>query len=434
MVDRSRRDVLQFSGALLGGIAAGSTVTAAESTDRFIVQTKGRRGLDGFDVVHEMPGVDFAVVRGSKDELRKSGSVKSFAPDIEVQAPNPATEPESADADATPTDEPFYPLQWDKQVQDLQEVHETTQGEGTRVAVLDTGIPESHPDFQSSLNTELSQDFTGTGTHEPRGLQYHGTHVGGIIAADDNGSGIVGSAPGTDLVDCRVFEALGGGASFADILAAIVYATSVDSDVANLSLGAYPIPRQGFGEFYGKVLNSIMTYANKQGTLLVIAAGNDGANLQQDKNLISLPNEGAQALSVAATTSVGFNPAKGTAENPGFQPASYTNYGTNAITLAAPGGDVPAGGGTSDLLFSAIPQAAADAFFGEGAPPYAYLAGTSMAAPQVAGAAALVKSANPEYNANQVEAALKRAADVPSGYDKSYYGSGYLNVLDALDE
>jgi subtilisin family serine protease len=434
MVDRSRRDVLQFSGALLGGIAAGSTVTAAESTDRFIVQTKGRRGLDGFDVVHEMPGVDFAVVRGSKDELRKSGSVKSFAPDIEVQAPNPATEPESADADATPTDEPFYPLQWDKQVQDLQEVHETTQGEGTRVAVLDTGIPESHPDFQSSLNTELSQDFTGTGTHEPRGLQYHGTHVGGIIAADDNGSGIVGSAPGTDLVDCRVFEALGGGASFADILAAIVYATSVDSDVANLSLGAYPIPRQGFGEFYGKVLNSIMTYANKQGTLLVIAAGNDGANLQQDKNLISLPNEGAQALSVAATTSVGFNPAKGTAENPGFQPASYTNYGTNAITLAAPGGDVPAGGGTSDLLFSAFPQAAADAFFGEGAPPYAYLAGTSMAAPQVAGAAALVKSANPEYNANQVEAALKRAADVPSGYDKSYYGSGYLNVLDALDE
>lgn len=434
MVDRSRRDVLQFSGALLGGIAVGSTVTAAESSDRFIVETSGRKGLGGLDVVHEMPGVDFAVVRGSKDELRKSSGVKDFAPDFEVQAPDPVTEPESVDTDATPTDEPFYPLQWDKQVQDIQEVHETTQGEGTRVAVLDTGIPESHPDFQSSLNTDLSQDFTRTGTHEPLGLQYHGTHVGGIIAADDNGSGIVGSAPRTDLVDCRVFEALGEGASFADILAAIAYAIRVDSDVANLSLGAYPILRQGLGEFYGKVLNSIMTYANKEDTLLVIAAGNDSVNLQQDKNRISLPNEGAQALSVAATTSVGFNPVTGEADNPGFEPASYTNYGTNAVTVAAPGGDVPARGGPSDLVFSAIPEAAADAFFGEGAPPYAYLAGTSMAAPQVAGAAALVKSANPDYSANQVEAALKRAADVPSGCDKSYYGSGYLNVTDALDE
>jgi subtilisin family serine protease len=55
-----------------------------------------------------------------------------------------------------------------------------------------------------------------------------------------------------------------------------------------------------------------------------------------------------------------------------------------------------------------------------------------MAAPQVAGAAALVKSANPDYNANQVEAALKRAAEVPDGEDKAYYGSGFVDVLDAL--
>jgi subtilisin family serine protease len=65
-------------------------------------------------------------------------------------------------------------------------------------------------------------------------------------------------------------------------------------------------------------------------------------------------------------------------------------------------------------------------------PDYGWKAGTSMAAPNVAGAAALVKSVNPDYNANQLESALKQAADVPDGYDKSYYGSGYLNVLDAL--
>jgi subtilisin family serine protease len=164
---------------------------------------------------------------------------------------------------------------------------------------------------------------------------------------------------------------------------------------------------------------------------LVIAAGNDSADLQHDKNLISLPNEGAQALSVSATTAVDFDPFTGTADNPGFQPSSYTNYGTNAITVGAPGGDVPQGGGTPDLVYNAIPADAAESF---GLPrPYAYLAGTSMAAPQVAGAAALVKSANPSYNANQVESALKRAAEVPDGFDKAFFGSGFLDVLGALD-
>jgi subtilisin family serine protease len=65
-------------------------------------------------------------------------------------------------------------------------------------------------------------------------------------------------------------------------------------------------------------------------------------------------------------------------------------------------------------------------------PRYGWKAGTSMAAPNVAGAAALVKSANPKYNANQVESALKRASAVPEGYDKTFYGSGYLNIVDAL--
>jgi subtilisin family serine protease len=55
-----------------------------------------------------------------------------------------------------------------------------------------------------------------------------------------------------------------------------------------------------------------------------------------------------------------------------------------------------------------------------------------MAAPQVAGAAALVKANNPNYNADQVESALKTAADVPDGYEKTYYESGFLNIVDAL--
>jgi subtilisin family serine protease len=190
------------------------------------------------------------------------------------------------------------------------------------------------------------------------------------------------------------------------------------------------------------VLNSAMTYANKEGTLLVVAAGNDSADLQHDKNLVSIPNEGAQALSVAATGPLGYGWDAGDNEAPAETPAAYTNYGTNAITLGAPGGNVDSNAvGTGvpwyyDLVFNAVftyEDTDGDGEPDAQVPGYGWKAGTSMAAPNVAGAAALVKSANPDYNANQVESALKRAAAVPSSYDRSFYGNGYLNVPGALE-
>jgi len=289
--------------------------------------------------------------------------------------------------------------------------------------VIDTGIDPGHPDLQHAVNTDLSRNFTEDGG-DYTDVEYHGTHVSGIIAANDqNEVGIVGSAPATDLVALRVFERFGG-ASFGDILAAATYSAEIGADVANLSLGAYPYSRQGFGSFYGKVLNKTMTYANKEGTLLVVAAGNDGADLQHDKGVISLPNEGAQAHSVSGTGPVGFDPETGESEQPAYTPGSYTSCGTNAIDLGAPGGN-PAGS-LEDWVYSTLPE---DFAFPS---PYGYLYGTSMAAPQVADAAALVKSVNPGYNANQVESVLRRTAEVPDGYGKAYYGKGLIDPLEAI--
>jgi subtilisin family serine protease len=453
MPNVNRRTFLTLSGAALGGIATGTTVTAATRTDRFIVQTKGKGTLRGLDVVHEMPGVKYAVVEASKNELRRSKRVKDFAPDVEITLNEPETNaqaPTFADADASDYEgQPGDFLQWDKADLNVPEAHETTKGEGTRVAVIDSGILETHPDLAGPLNLDLSKNFTDDGgDHNPVGGDDHGTHVGGIVAADNGGGiGVNGTAPKTDLVDCRVFS--GPTASFADILAAVMYSAEIGADVANLSLGAYPVARNDgqFGQFYGKVLNSTMTKANRMGTLLVIAAGNDSADLQHDGNLISLPNEGAQALSVASTGPIGYGwDADGDSETMDFvappeSPAFYTNYGTNAITLAAPGGDADLGAiGTgvpwfNDLVFNTVFSSVDsdnDGTKDTQIPGYGWKAGTSMAAPNVAGAAALVKSANPQYNANQVEAALKRAASVPEGYGKEFYGSGYLNVVDAL--
>jgi len=439
----SRRQFLTLSGGVLGGIAAGTTVTAATRSDRFIVQTRGKRTPRGLDVVHEMPGVRFTVVEGSETDVRKSKAVKRYAPDVEIRLNEPDVNAETPTLDAADYEgQPGDLFQWDKADLNVPQAHEVTEGEGTRVSVIDSGVLETHPDLAGPLNLDLSRNFTGDGgDHNPVGGDDHGTHVAGIIAADNGGgAGVNGTAPKTDLVDCRVFSAEGG-AAFADILAAVVYSANVGADVANLSLGAYPVPRNDgqFGRFYGKVLNSTMTYANKEGTLLVVAAGNDSADLQHDGNVISLPNEGAQALSVAATGPIGyglsFDPED--LRSPPESPAFYTNYGTNAITLGAPGGDAdtsltdPIGGVPAyayDLVFNTV----FSVDDGVQVPGYGWKAGTSMAAPNVAGAAALVKSANPRYNANQVESALKRAADVPSGYEKAYYGSGYLNVVDAL--
>jgi len=447
MPNTTKRTFLKLSGALLGGIAAGTTVTAAARTDRFIVSTKGNADLSGLTVVHEMPGIDYAVVRGDESSVKRS--VKGYAADVQIELDSPDVNDEAPVRDADDYEgQPGDFLQWDKADLDVPEAHETTEGEGTRVSVIDSGVLETHPDLAGPLNLDLSRNFTDDGgDHNPVGGDDHGTHVAGIVAADNGGeAGVNGTAPQTDLVDCRVFSSEGG-ASFADILAAVVYSANVDADVANLSLGAYPIPRQAQGQFYGKVLNSAMTYANKEGTLLVIAAGNDSADLQHDKNFISLPNEGAQAVSVAATGPIGYRwDADGDGETadlvePPESPAFYTNYGTNAITIAAPGGDADldaVGTGVpyfNDLVFNTVftyEDTDGDDEPDTQVPGYGWKAGTSMAAPNVAGAAALVKSANPNYNANQVEAALKKAAEVPDDYGKEYYGAGYLNILDAL--
>ncbi|MWG33088.1 S8 family serine peptidase [Halomarina oriensis] len=467
MTDHSRRKFLKVSGAALGGaFAASSTVTAMESRERFIVKLRGNRSPNA-EVLYDLSEIGYAVVKGSESALETDKAVKSHAPDISFDVSDPARKSVSTDALDESTDDSFYSYQWDKQDLDVPTAHETTTGEGSRVAVIDSGIDATHPDLAPNVNVDLSQDFTGDGLGAgvPGGGD-HGTHVAGIVGASNAGdTGVIGTAPDTELVDYRVFSNFGGeNGAFSIVVAAVLQAAADDCDVANLSLGAYPISRKGLGSFYGGFLNKAMTYANKEGTLLVISAGNDAVDLQHDNgqrvdvdgdgeletleggHWISLPNEGAQAMSVSATGPVGYGYslfADQELVEPPETPAKYTNYGTNAVDIGAPGGNYdlsmtdPLGGVPAyawDLVFNTVTTVLTDdeGNYAGSVPGWGWKAGTSMAAPNVAGAAALVKSVNPGYNANQLESTLKRAADVPEAYGKEYYGSGYLNVLDAL--
>ncbi|MFC5973465.1 S8 family serine peptidase [Halomarina salina] len=458
MANHTRRTFLTVSGATIGGIfAASSTVAAQESTERFIVKLQGGR-VPNAEVLYDLSEIGYAVVKGSESALKEDGAVEGLAPDISYDASDPAAESVTPDSGAETVDDTYYPYQWDKQALNAPMAHETTTGDGSRIAIIDSGIDASHPDLEENVNLELSKNFTNDdlGAGVPGGGD-HGTHVAGIAAASNDGStGVVGTAPDAELVDFRVFSTADeDSGSFSYVVAAMLEAARTNCDVANLSLGAYPVSRKELGSFYGSFLNQAMTYVNKEGTLLVISAGNDGVNLQNDNgqqvdidgdgeletleggHWISLPNEGAQALSVSATGPIGFGSAlvgDESLEEPPETPAFYTNYGTSAVTLGAPGGNAdlsmtdPINGIPAyayDLVFSTLPVV-------DGEPQYGWKAGTSMAAPNVAGAAALVKATNPDYDANRVESALKRAADVPEEFDKEYYGSGFLNIVDAL--
>ncbi|UPV99743.1 S8 family serine peptidase [Halorussus gelatinilyticus] len=398
MVGYDRRSFLKVSGTALGGIAVGSTVTVASSDERFLVDSsetsQSEAEAAGLDVVHALPEIDLLVVEGAESDVESLGA--TYAADSTYSLDLPAGR-DSPTTDESASDEPRYSPQWDKQAQNVPEAHEITRGEGTRVAVIDTGVAAGHPDLQHAVNEDLSKDFTGDGygAAGPYG-GYHGTHV---AANDRNEVGTVGSAPGTEIVDCRVFSP-SENASFADIVAAVVYSARIDCDAANMSLGAYPVSRTANGQFYGKVLNRTTSYAKNQGTVVVTSAGNDAADLQHDGKFISLPNEAANVLSVSATGPLGFNHGADGLESPTYTPANYTNYGTNAIDVAAPGGnydpDFPTGW-YYDMVLNTLaePQFDADGDYVGANYTYSWIAGTSMAAPQVAGAVALVRSQNP---------------------------------------
>ena len=465
----SRRTFLKGVGATAAVALGTRTVGASVSTDRYIVDmsTTSMGAMGEMDVVFDLrEEIGYAVVEGSADAMPADAR---YAPDIEIEIEVPQTQ--NGDVDADSVDEELYPLEWDKQDQQIGEVHETTTGEGSRVGIIDDGVlganPEddfTHPDLEANVREDLSRNFTDDGEGPGPLADDHGTHVAGTAAAAANGRGVVGHAPDAEIVDLRVFA--GASASFGSIIAAVTYgAGTANCDVVNLSLGTPPLlpvdkPASEIGpgddpDGAGPIsptpaddlavtvdaISAAGQFALEQGCLPVASAGNDSTNLDGEfgpagNSPVVLPASADSFVSVGSTGPIGFGwPVEGRTQTagefeleapadvelPATEPSFFTNYGTDDVNVTAPGGnadlDALAGvdGANYDLVLSTTFEIPADTpedtRLDEYEASYGWKAGTSMSSPQVAGLAALLSSLRPDASPTEIREQIESTAE-----------------------
>lgn len=320
------------------------------------------------------------------------------------------------------SDEWYYIYQWHLPVIQADLAwNEGYTGAGARVAILDSGIDYTHPDLDDNIDHASSVSFVA-GNPSYWDDDGHGTHVAGIVAAEDNGMGSIGVAPHATLVVVKVLDNTGTG-YFSWINAGIIHAADVGVDIINMSLGA-TLKKSGNPPDYtasdaSKLINAqkkAMHYAKSKGCLVVCSAGNSALNLNHIWEWIVVPAEAGNGMTVSATGPIGLQNFD--------NPASYTNYGSSAITVAAPGGDFqlyPASGWWYDMVFSTYPGT------------WAWMAGTSQAAPVVCGVGALIVSKYGSMDPSQLEHKITKSADDLGKPGKDdYYGKGRVNAYKAV--
>jgi subtilisin family serine protease len=253
----------------------------------------------------------------------------------------------------TGDDDFLFDLQWGHDAVNTQAAWARGhRGAGVRVAILDGGTDVDHPDLAPNSNFALSVDFTG------QGLQYacddpfsHAAHIGGIVAAADNAVGTIGVAPEAELVWVKVlsdvlpperaFNCIGIG-TFATVIEGIYYSADIGADVIKMSLGDLVLQGQGRGSDEIAALrvtvNHAITYAENAGATVIVAAGNNGIDLNSPEaaSVIQFNSFASHAVSISGVGPLGWATDPGNTDLDTRAP--YTNIGAG-IDFAAPGGN-----------------------------------------------------------------------------------------------
>lgn len=278
------------------------------------------------------------------------------------------------------------------------------------VAVIDTGVALEHPDLTANLwnNAEeipgdgIDNDDNGyvddwrgwnfaENHNDPSDVHSHGTHVAGIIGAiADNALGIAGVCWNCTIQPLACFDS-SGEATNEDVVEAIYYAIDNGAKVINASWG---------DQFSSDILEDAVRAANENGILFVASAGNDGL---RDVDLFPVYPAGSpqpNVISVAASDSKG-------------QIAGYSNQGPATIDLFAPGSSI----------YSSVP-----------AQGYSYKSGTSMSAPHVTGAAALLLSHFPGISVAELRGRILGSVDILPDYEERVAFGGRLNLSEMYED
>ncbi|MCX4975614.1 S8 family serine peptidase [Streptomyces sp. NBC_00620] len=338
--------------------------------------------------------------------------------------------------------EPLEADQWDLRAIGADKAAKINPGSrNVTVAVIDTGVDDTHPDLAPNFSASQSANCVGGKPDTTYGAwrpvdadHYHGTHVAGEIAAARNDIGVAGVAPGVKVAGITVAEPDAGQLFFPEsVVCAFVFAADHGVEITNNSYYVDPWLYNCLDDPDQRAIvdavNRAQLYAQKKGTLSVAAAGNSNHDLDSDAILDeSSPDDSTpvprtidphecfdiptQLPGVVTVSSTGVNSTK----------SYFSTYGYGVIDVAAPGGDryqIPDTPSQNGRILSTMPNN-----------QYGFLQGTSMASPHAAAVAALLKSKYPKATPAQLQALLKAQADNPGCPTDPYDGNGD-GVVDA---
>ncbi|WP_364306743.1 S8 family serine peptidase [Paenarthrobacter nitroguajacolicus] len=424
------------------------TGTGVVPTDQFIVKFKDRDGIQSadrqasFGRAARAAGVPVQAVRTTAtgedvikterrlgtEEANQLVAALSTDPNVEYAEPDVIMRTQE-----TWFNDTYFTYQWGlahNQGGTLMPIAwDINQGQGSVVAVIDSGIL-SHSDLNANVlpgydmisDSGVARDGNGRDSNprdegdatsagqcaagEPASSSsWHGTHVAGIIAAvAGNGKGVAGVAPKAKVVPVRAIGTCGGYAS--DIADSVIWA--VGGTVPGVPANANPARTVnisiGTVATCPAVFQDALQVARDKGAVVVVAAGNEGIDASQ-----ASPANCQDVIAVGASTRTNTK-------------AYYSNYGA-AIDVTAPGGDMRYDvlDGIVSTLNNGTDRATTEDYY--------IKSGTSMAAPHVAGVAAMMLSELPALTPAAVEQKLKATASAPSC---NVCGAGLINATGAL--